>query len=270
MWRRFINSEIMARVEQMELSFNKYGLDPYGISKDHLGLFFTFLSKLYRHYFSVTVSGQENIPPSGRAMVVGNHSGGIAVDGGMVIASLFLELNPPRLGQGMVEKFINALPFASIWSNRLGQLTGLPEHATHLLEDERLLLVFPEGAHGTAKLYKDRYSLVRFGTGFVRLALQTHTPIIPFAFIGGGEVFPTISNLRTLGRWIGLPYIPITPYLLPIPLPKACQIHYGKPMIFEGDGFENDDVIEGYAEQVKEAIADLIEKGKQARLHART
>ena len=58
---------------------------------------------------------------------------------------------------------------------------GLPEHAVRLLEDDRLLLVFPEGARGTAKLFKDRNSLVRFGTGFMRLALQTGTPIVPTA-----------------------------------------------------------------------------------------
>ena len=65
-------------------------------------------------------------------------------------------MDPPRLAQGMVEKFLNRVPFASLWSNRVGQLTGLPEHATRLLEDDRLLMVFPEGARGTAKLYKER------------------------------------------------------------------------------------------------------------------
>ena len=55
-------------------------------------------------------------------------------------------------------------------------------------------MVFPEGARGTAKLYKERYSLVHFGTGFVRLALKTKTPIVPFGFLGGGEAMPTIAN----------------------------------------------------------------------------
>ena len=115
-------------------------------------------------------------------MLVGNHSGGVAIDGAMVLASMFFDMDPPRLAQGMAEKFINKVPFASEWANRTGQFTGLPENAVRLLEDERLLVVFPEGARGTAKLYKERYSLVDFGTGFMRLALKTKTPIIPFAF----------------------------------------------------------------------------------------
>ena len=88
--------------------------------------------------------------------------GRIAIDGAMVIASCFLELDPPRLAQGMAEKFINRFPIASIWASRCGHFTGIPEHAQRLLEADRLLLVFPEGARGTAKLYKERNSLVDF------------------------------------------------------------------------------------------------------------
>src|SRR5678816_4916589 len=103
----------------------------------------------------------------------------------------------------MVEKFINRYPWASLWSNRCGQVTGLPEHAERLLSEERLLMVFPEGARGTAKLYKDRYSLVDFGTGFMRLALKTKTPIVPFGFLGGGEAVPTVVNAYRLGQAFG-------------------------------------------------------------------
>lgn len=260
-----IDPVIREKIDQLEIPFNRYGIDKYGTSKKHLGVFFTLLSKLYRNYFSVTVQGMEHVPDRGRVMIVGNHSGGVAIDGAMVVASMMLDKQQPRLAQGMVEKFLNSVPFSSMWSSRLGQLTGLPEHALHLLHEDRMLLVFPEGSRGTAKLYKERYSLVRFGTGFIRLALQTKSPIVPFAFLGGGDVLPTVANLYTLGRLFGVPYIPVTRYILPIPLPKPCQIYYGEPMWFEGDGFEDDDVIEAYVQQVKDKIAALIAKGQEER-----
>jgi 1-acyl-sn-glycerol-3-phosphate acyltransferase len=253
------------RADRLELPFNEFGVDPYGISKKHIAMAASVFAVLYRNYFRVKCHGLEHVPPRGRGMLVGNHSGGYAIDGAMVITSMFLELNPPRLAQGMAEKFINRFPVASLWTSRTGQFTGLPEHALRLLEDDRLLMVFPEGARGTAKLYRERYSLVDFGTGFMRLALRTRTPIIPFAFLGGGAALPTIVNLYRLGRLVGVPYIPVTPYLLPLPLPAPLEIHYGEPLTFTGSGDEDDDVIAGYVEQVKSRIAGLIEQGRTAR-----
>ncbi|RYZ41448.1 MAG: acyltransferase, partial [Myxococcaceae bacterium] len=128
-----------------------------------------------------------------------------------------------------------------------------------------LLMIFPEGARGTAKLYTERYSLVDFGTGFIRLALQTRSPIIPFAFLGGGAAIPTVTNAYALGKLLGVPYVPLTPYLLPLPLPVGLEIHYGEPLVFEGTGDEEDHIIEGYVNQVKDSIARLIEDHRAER-----
>lgn len=252
-------------VERLELPFNALGVDPYGVSKKHLAVFFGVLGLLYRRYFRVKAVGLENVPKRGRAMLVGNHSGGYAIDGAMVITSMMLEMDPPRLAQGMAEKFLNTLPLSSLWTARCGQLTGLPEHAERLLMDDRLLMVFPEGARGTAKLFKERYSLVDFGTGFVRLALKTKTPIVPLGFVGGGDAVPTVANSRTLGKLMGVPYVPITPYGLAAPLPAKLCVHYGKPLVFEGTGDEEDSVIKGYVDQVKASIAELIEAARADR-----
>jgi 1-acyl-sn-glycerol-3-phosphate acyltransferase len=260
-----VDPEVRERLERLELPFNPYGIDPYGVSKDYLGPWFTALKFFYRTYFSVEVHGVENLPPQGRVMLVGNHSGGVAIDGIMVIASCFFALDPPRLAQAMAEKFLNEIPFASQISNRLGNLTGLPEHAERLLSDERLLMVFPEGARGTAKLYKERYSLVQFGSGFMRLAMKMKTPVVPFAFLGGGEAVPTISNAYAIGKLLGVPYIPVTPWLLAIPIPAKLEVHYSKPMFFEGTGTEEDDIIQANVERVKDRIADLIAVGRKLR-----
>jgi 1-acyl-sn-glycerol-3-phosphate acyltransferase len=252
------DDSIEARVRRLELPFDALGVDPYGISRSHLTWAFTALGLLYRRYFRVRTVGAAHVPPRGRGILVGNHSGGIAVDGAMVLASVFLELDPPRLAHGMAEKFLGRLPFSSVWTARTGQLTGLPEQAARLLEDDRLLLVFPEGARGTAKLYPQRHSLVEFGTGFLRLALRHQAPIVPFAFLGGGEAIPTVLNLYRLGQLFGVPYLPVTPWLLPLPLPVRCEIRYGEPLFFEGTGSEDDEVVNGYVDQVKRSIAELM------------
>jgi 1-acyl-sn-glycerol-3-phosphate acyltransferase len=165
----------------------------------------------------------------------------------------------------MAEKFLNLVPFASEWSSRTGQFTGLPEHAERLLRDERMLMVFPEGARGTAKLYWERNSLVDFGTGFARLALSTKTPIVPLAVIGGGDAIPTVMNLYRIGKLFGAPYIPVTPWLLPLPRRVPIEIHYGEPIVLEGSPTEEDAVIEGHVERVKSRVAELIARGMEVR-----
>jgi 1-acyl-sn-glycerol-3-phosphate acyltransferase len=265
MWRRAINPEVRERIELLDLPFNRWGLDPYGVSKEHLGLFLTTLGAIYKHYFRVKTYGIEHVPDDSPAMLISNHSGGLPNDAGMIIASLFFDHQPPRLAHGMVEKFAQTWPFMGPWFSRVGQLPGLPEHAKRLLLDGRLLMVFPEGARGTGKLYRDRYQMVKFGTGFMRIALETKAPIIPLAFIGGEEAIPTIYHAKSLAKLFHAPYVPITPYLLPIPLPVHCEIHYGQPMHFEGSGNEPDDVIEGYVAQVREQVEQLIAAGRGSR-----
>lgn len=260
-----IDPDVAARIEALDLQFNKFGVDPYGIDKNDLIRFVSAFAWIYRFYFKVDVYGLDNVPSRGRGVLVGNHSGGVAIDGAMAMGSLLLDAEPPRLAHAMIDKFIHQFPGASQLMARTGQFTGNPDQAKRLLRDERLILVFPEGARGTAKLAKDADTLVDFGTGFIRLALETKSPIIPFGFVGGGEALPTIANLRRLGRMLGVPYIPVTKWGLLIPKPTRFQLLYGKPMHFEGTGHERDELVSEMVDQVKARIRDLIRQGRALR-----
>jgi 1-acyl-sn-glycerol-3-phosphate acyltransferase len=260
-----IDPEIAARIEAIDLEFNKFGIDPYGIDKNDLTRFVSAFAWIYRYYFKVDVYGLDHVPSQGRGILVGNHSGGVAIDAMMVMGSMLLDAEPPRLPHGMIDKFIHEFPGVSQVMSRMGQFTGNPDQARRLLNAERLVLSFPEGARGTAKLAKDADSLVDFGTGFMRLALQTKSPIVPFGFVGGGDALPTIANLKWLGRLFGVPYVPVTKWILLVPKPTRFQLLYGQPMHFEGTGHERDEVVCEMVDQVKERIGDLIRQGRQLR-----
>jgi 1-acyl-sn-glycerol-3-phosphate acyltransferase len=260
-----IDPEIAARIEALDLEFNEFGIDPYGIDKRDLIRFVSAFAWIYRYYFKVDVYGLDNVPSRGRAMLVGNHSGGVAIDGAMVVGSMLLDADPPRLPHAMLDKFIHKFPGASQFMSRTGQFTGNPDQAKRLLRNERLVLAFPEGARGTAKLAKEADRLVEFGTGFMRLALETKSPVVPFGFVGGGEALPTIANLKRLGRLLGVPYVPVSKWLLLVPKPTRFQLLYGKPMYFEGTGHEHDEAVGAMVDQVKQRIADLIRQGRALR-----
>lgn len=264
----FDDNQVRLNVDRLPIAFDEYGFDRFGLSKKALVRAYSPMAYVYRHYLKVTAFGMEYIPSRGRAIIVANHSGGIGADAAMILTSLILNDRAPRLGQGMAEYFLTRSPFASVALSRLGHLTGLPEHGAYLLEDERLVVVFPEGARGAGKLYKDRYKLVRFGTGFMRLALKTGAPIIPCAFIGGEEAFPQLFHIKWLAKLVNGPFVPVAPQLVFFPLPVACQVYYGLPMHFEGDGSEPDQVIQQYIDQVRASMERLISTGLDARPQA--
>ena len=132
-------------------------------------------------------------------------------------------------------------------------------------------MAFPEGQRGFVKTYRQRYQLQRFGLGFLRLALETGTPIVPVGIVGSEEQSPGLANVPSLGRLIGAPAFPITigfPWLGLagfIPLPVKFRIHFGKALRFEGDPSEDDTSIENKVEVVKDAIRELVADGLEAR-----
>jgi 1-acyl-sn-glycerol-3-phosphate acyltransferase len=128
-------------------------------------------------------------------------------------------------------------------------------------------MAFPEGIRGMNKLYADAYQLQEFGLGFMRLALETDTPIVPVAVVGSEEQAPAIANLEGLGRIFGMPAFPITitwPWLGPlgmIPLPVRYHIEFGAPMRFRGDPNDEDEIVEEKVEEVKSTIQAMLRKG---------
>src|SRR5262245_12720674 len=111
-----LTRDVDERLERLEIPFNSKGLDPYGISKRHVRNFMRMLGVGYHYYFRCTAHGIEHVPAHGRAMLVCNHSGGYAIDAGMLVATCFFAMDPPRLAHGMAEKFIGKLPFAGLWT----------------------------------------------------------------------------------------------------------------------------------------------------------
>jgi 1-acyl-sn-glycerol-3-phosphate acyltransferase len=202
-------------------------------------------------------------------LLISNHSGQIPMDAALIGASLFMDVEPPRFMRAMVEKWTQTLPFVSLLFARVGQVVGVPENAKRLLEKDEALLVFPEGARGVSKSFDKRYQLVDFGLGFMRLALETGTPIVPVAVIGGEEQYISVGNFGSLAKFLRMPSMPILPQLLlpfgALPLPTRYRIYFGEPMHFEGDPDDDDAVIEEKVFVVKATIQSMINRGLKAR-----
>jgi 1-acyl-sn-glycerol-3-phosphate acyltransferase len=263
--------EIDERIARLPTRLNEYGYDPFGMDPEFGRPLLAAMILAYRYWFRVDARGVDNVP-EGRVLLIGNHAGNtFAWDGAMLAEALFLEGDPPRIARGMAEYFLPTIPFFNVYMQRFGSIVGTPENCIQLLEREEAIMVFPEGQRGFVKTYKQRYQLQTFGLGFMRLALETDTPIVPVGIVGGEEQSPGLANLRSVGRLVGSPAFPITvtfPWLGPagfIPLPVKYYIEFGEPLRFEGDPTEDDATITEKVEVVKDAIRKLIEAGLSRR-----
>ena len=264
---RRLDRELRERLHKTPLKLNQYGFDAYGFHPDTARRMLLPSALLYRHYFRVEPHGIENVPPR-NVLLIANHSGQFAYDGSMLAMAMLLAAEPPRLCRGMAEFFFWKTPWLGILANRMGMMAGTPENCIAMLNDGECVMVFPEGARGANKPFRKRYQLQRFGQGFMRLALETGTPIVPVGIVGAEEQQPGLANFEDLGRKIGLPSLPITvssPWLgllgPAFALPVKYHIHFGEPISPEGDPDDEDAAIEAQVDEVKAAIAALLERG---------
>lgn len=256
-------------IDSVDLKVNQLGYDPWGFSPKECKKLYSLAYQIYR-YFRPIVTGVENLPP-GRVLVIGNHSGQLPFDGLVVAVACLLDARPPRLVRPMAERWFSTLPFINELFVRAGVTLGDPINARNLLEADNALLVFPEGARGSGKTWDHRYRLVDFGRGFMRLALQTHAPIVPFSVVGGEESIISLYDVKPLARLLHMPYFPV-PALLPVlgllaylPLPTRFHIRFGEPMTFEGPFDDEDAAIDAKVKTVTDRIQSMIDEGLAAR-----
>jgi 1-acyl-sn-glycerol-3-phosphate acyltransferase len=250
--------------------------DEWGFDEEFIELVYPFFEFMYERWWRVTATGVTNVPAHGRAMLVANHAGVLPWDATMMSVAILKEHPIPRYPRFMVLDWAFRLPWVSAFMRRVGGVVASPFNAMRLLEEEHLVMVFPEGAKGAGKSFSQRYRLERFGRGgFVEVALRTSSPIVPVAVVGSEEIYPKLGESRLLARLTGAPYFPITPTfpalgpLGAIPLPSRWRIEFCPPIDVSGYGpeaAEDRATVLGLAEQVRETIQEklydsLVERG---------
>lgn len=252
-----------------------YEVDEFGMDEAVLDMLRPFFQFMYHEYFRAEVVGAENIPKDGPALLIANHSGGIAYDGVMINLAVYNTLEEKRYVRFLVDDFGYYLPFLGTFLQRTGGIRACHENAMRLLDHGHLILVFPEGIKGVSKLFDKRYKLERFGRGgYVKLAMRTGVPIIPTAVIGAEEIHPLIWKSEKLGKMFGLPYFPFTPtfpWLGPlgaIPLPTKWKIIFDKPISFSeyyAKDAEKPKLVEKVSMQIRKRIQDILDTNLKKR-----
>jgi 1-acyl-sn-glycerol-3-phosphate acyltransferase len=243
----------------------EYEVDESGFDPDfNASIVMPAALALYRQWFHVRMQGLENVPGSGAALIVANHSGVLPLDAIMLQAGVYDEHPCRRHLRLLGADLMYALPFLSTAARKSGHVPADPAEAERLLGAGELVGVFPEGFKGIGKPFSERYRLQRFGRGgFAVSAMRAGVPIIPCAIVGAEEIYPMIGNSEPMARLLGLPYFPVTP-LFPwlglvgaVPLPSNWIIEFCDPVPTDGfteDQQDDPETVSGLAEKVKDTI----------------
>ena len=186
-FQEFVDRKVGTDLERrIDVELNEYGYDSWGFHMGTAKIALLVCKFFYQHYFRVCTFGIKNVP-TGKVMLVANHSGQIPIDGMLIATAMVLEADPPRVLRSMVEYWAPTLPFIGTFFSRVGQTTGTPDNCLRMLKKNYSILVFPEGAPGCGTTWNKRYQLQSFGTGFMRLALDAQAPIVPVTLLAAGQ-----------------------------------------------------------------------------------
>ena len=212
---------------------DEFGFDPH----INNAIFLPLLRGLFKSWFRVEVSGIENLPDTGPALIVANHAGVLPLDGLMASVAVHDHHPANRDLRLLAADMVFDMPVLGQAARKAGHTMACTSDAHRLLAAGELTAVFPEGYKGLGKHFKDRYKLQRFGRGgFVSAALRTKAPIVPCSIVGSEEIYPMMADIKLLARLLGLPYFPVTP-LFPlagpvglVPMPSKWHIQFGEPI----------------------------------------
>lgn len=220
-----------------------------------------FFDWIYKNYFRVQTDGWENIPKTGKVLLIGSHNGGLAApDTVMMTYDLFQKFGTDRLAYALMEpKIWQVLPGLARLATQVGTIQPHPKLARAALRRGAAVLIYPGGAKDVFRPYSMRNKIYFHGhKGFIKLALQEEASIIPFISYGAhstlivlADIYPQLKQLHKLGMpwlgdidpgvfpiYLGLPWLVAFGPLPNIPLPVPLHTRVCPEITFERSGEE--------------------------------
>ena len=146
------------------------------------------LSALSKVYFTPTFIGAEQLDASQPAMYVGNHSMYGVLDSPMLIDYLYNEHQVAVVSIADHSHFY--LPLWRSVVKKFGAVDDVPAYVREAMQQGYSILVFPGGGREVLKREGEQYQLIwKQRYGFLKLAQEFGYDIVPFAALGGDEVF---------------------------------------------------------------------------------
>jgi 1-acyl-sn-glycerol-3-phosphate acyltransferase len=198
----------------------------------------------YTALFSPDVRGVDNVPVTGPALAVGNHSLYWMAEVWAAARAVSDRRGENAPVRGLAYDLLFAIPWFGNELRRLGIVPARPDAGETALARGELVMVYPGGDLDACRSWSERDRIELGGRhGFVRLALRSGVPVVPVVAHGSTHGVVVVSRGDQLARWMHLPMLRIkvfpifagplgiTPVLLPPPpLPTAIDVEFQRPL----------------------------------------
>lgn len=188
------------------------------------------LLKLLKLYFRLEVENAHLVPKKGSVVIVPNHSGFSGLDAVMLNYVLVNDIK--RVPRVLTHKLWFTTNFSEKLAKKMGFFEANYENGLQFLKRKNAVVIFPEGEAGNFKPSRKMYSLQEFKRGFIRMAIETQSPIVPTLIIGAEETNFTLKQLTMKTIFKGLK-IPLPLNL--VPLPAKWRIIFMDPIYLPYD-----------------------------------
>lgn len=249
-------------------AFVTYPPDADGLHPPSAKRWYYLLEQTICRYFRMQVIGAEAIP-SGRALIIGCHSGVLPWDAACLLVALYRSTG--RVSRAVGDHFFSRLGVLERFLATRGAVIGEPHRLESLLHRDEHVLLFPGGAEDMTRPIWERYRVkahrgfARGRGGYIKVALRTQSPIVPVAVVGAEEAHMLVANLTGLARLLRLPFFPIV--LSPFPLPARMYIRFGEPFHFDAppEAAADQATVERLNAQVRAVLQELIDDTRRRR-----
>ncbi len=152
------------------------------------------LVKILTFYHRHEIYGLENIPKTGRLLIVENHS--FASYDGFILGAK-VHLHTGRIPYGLADHQLFRFDFIKKYTEKL-LIEGTVENAKRVLNAEGLLMLAPGGMKEAIRSEKEKYKIIwENRKGFIKLCLETQTPIIVAACPAADDIYDVSTNKLT-------------------------------------------------------------------------
>jgi 1-acyl-sn-glycerol-3-phosphate acyltransferase len=178
------------------------------------------------------VRGIERVP-QGAGLFVGSHNSFAYMPETYLLGSaLYRQFGIEGVPYGLAHDWLGSLPLINPLLVSMGGVSASHEAGERLIRAGKKVLVFPGGDLDAMRPFRRRNAITFDGRrGYIRLALRSGAPIVPFVAWGAHSTVIVVDDMRWLARRLGLTKLRIKAFPITLSIPWGLTLGPPPPFV---------------------------------------